>query len=207
MNREFVYINDDTVAVSNDSGKISIRKAEHNMKNVLVSEDKLDSLDTTIHCAKKGIAIEKKTIELINKWYKVMGGASIVIAITSPFAIGLLSGLGLTLGWLAVAGASCAYGKHVQNDSARRINGHRNEIRRAKELKVKIHDELDFDKELAKDIKLPHEPVGEVVSINHIKEFENQDRTLNYAFYKGYKEKPKTLVKTRSPLLNNINRK
>ena len=67
MNKEFVYINDETVAVSDEDGKITIRKNQGDMRDVLVSEDKMKILNERIKSSRDGIALEKASIKIIDK--------------------------------------------------------------------------------------------------------------------------------------------
>ena len=102
MNREFIYLNNNQVAVTDEKGKITKRAAEFGMRDVLVSEDKLNDLNTNISCIKDCVKIEKKSIELINKWYKVMAGFTVALAVVSPIALGIVNGLGLIGAWMAL---------------------------------------------------------------------------------------------------------
>jgi len=60
-----------------------------------------------------------------------------------------------------------------------------------------IHKEIQL-KELNKDYQVPNHQVGEVVKIDSVKEFEEQDKQLHRAFRVGYKNTPKVLVKTKN---------
>lgn len=198
MNREFIYIDNNKVAVADDEGKITVREAERDMRDILVSEDKLSDLNTHIKSIRDAKIIEKASIELIDKWYKVMGIVSLAIAVTAPITLGITSGLCLIGGWAVVAAAACGYGLHCQRDSVKRINGYNKELKRAKDLKRKINEELEFTRELNKDCPVStNNKVGEIVKIDSVKDFEEQDRSLNSAFRFGYKNTPKVLVKTK----------
>lgn len=203
MNKEFVYINDETVAVSDEDGKITIRKNQGDMRDVLVSEDKMKILNERIKSSRDGIALEKASIKIIDKWYKVMAGVSVGVLIAAPITLGLLSGLTLFLGWSTVALLSCAYGRHVQKDSVKRIKGYKSEIKRAIDLKQEVRHDLDFYKEMEKEFGIPKAKVGEVVQVNPYEEIDVQENSLRRAFKKGYREKPKVLVKTKENVRKN----
>ncbi len=198
MNREFIYLNNNQVAVTDEKGKITKRAAEFGMRDVLVSEDKLNDLNTNISCIKDCVKIEKKSIELINKWYKVMAGFTVALAVVSPIALGIVNGLGLIGAWTIAGGAACLYGLHSQRDSVKRINGYHRELKRAFALKREIKSELEFKRDLNKDYQVPNHQIGEVVKIDSVKDFEEQDKQLHRAFRVGYKNTPKVLVKTKN---------
>lgn len=203
MNREFMYLNDKEVAVTNEKGEITKRPAERDMRNILVSEDKLEALDNQIDHLKGSIKIEEASVKIIDKWYKVMAGLSAFIVITAPLTLGIANGLGLIGFWAVVSAAACGYGVYSQRDAVKRINGYNREIKRAKSLKAEIENDLSFTKELEKDYTVPSHKIGEVVKIDSTKDFEQQDNQLHRAFRVGYKNTPKVLVKTR----NNQNKK
>jgi len=121
MNREFIYLNNNQVAVTDENGKITKRAAEFGMRDVLVSEDKLNDLNTNISCIKDCVKIEKKSIEIINKWYKVMAGVTVALVVAAPLTLGIVNGLGLIGAWTIAGGAACLYGLHSQRDSVKRI--------------------------------------------------------------------------------------
>lgn len=198
MNREFIYLNDKEIAVTDENGKITKRPAERDMRNILVSEDKLEDLDSHIKFLNDGIKIEEASVKLIDKWYKIMAGISAVIVITAPFTLGIANGFGLIGFWAVVSAAACGYGVYSQRDAVKRINGYRREIKRANSLKKEITEDLEFTRELEKDYTVPSHKVGEVVTIDSSKDFEQQDNQLHRAFRVGYKNTPKVLVKTRS---------
>lgn len=198
MNREFVYLNNKEVAVTDENGKITKRDAEFGMRDVLVSEDKLNDLNTNISCIKDCVKIEKKSIEIINKWYKVMAGVTIALAITAPITLGIVNGLGLIGAWTIFGGAACCYGVYSQRDSVKRINGYHRELKRAFSLRNQIKSELEFTRDLNKNYEVPSHQIGEVVKIDAIKDFEEQDKQLHRAFKAGYKNTPKVLVKTKN---------
>jgi len=196
MNREFMYLNDKEVAVTNEKGEITKRQAEQDMRNILVSEDKLEALDNRINHLNDNINIEKISVGIIDKWYKVMAVLSAFIVVASPITLGIVNGLGLIGAWAVVAAGACGYGVFSQRDSVKRINGYNREIKKAKSLKREIEEELSFKKELEKDYTVPSHKIGEVVQIDSTKDFEKQDNQLHRAFRVGYKNTPKVLVKT-----------
>lgn len=198
MNREFVYLNDKEVAVTDENGKITKRPAERDMRNVLVSEDKLDDLNSHIKFLNDGIKIEEASVKIIDKWYKVMAGLSVAIVVAAPLTLGVVNGFGLIGFWAVAAAAACGYGVYSQRDAVKRINGYRREIKRANSLKKEITEDLEFSRELEKDYTVPNHKIGEVVTIDSVKDFEEQDKQLHRAFRVGYKNTPKVLVKTRN---------
>ncbi len=199
MNREFVYLNNEKVAVTDENGKITVRDAELGMRDVLVNEDKIEDLDSNISRLRESIKIENTSIKLINKWYKIMAGISAVIVIGAPIGLGIINGLGLIGAWAVAATAACGYGLYTQRDSHKRINGYRKEIQRSKQLKASCEKELELSREYNKDYKVPSSLVGSVVEIDSMKDFERQDASLHRAFRIGYREEPKILVKTMKP--------
>ncbi|MBQ7104619.1 MAG: hypothetical protein IJN90_02050 [Bacilli bacterium] len=199
MNREFVYLNNEKVAVTDENGKITVRDAELGMRDVLVNEDKIEDLDSNISRLRESIKIENTSIKLINKWYKVMAGISAVIVIGAPIGLGIINGLGLIGAWAVAATAACGYGLYTQRDSHKRINGYRKEIQKSKQLKASCEKELELSREYNKDYKVPSSLVGSVVEIDSMKDFERQDASLHRAFRIGYREEPKILVKTMKP--------
>lgn len=198
MNREFVYLNNKEVAVTDENGKITKREAEFGMRDVLVSEDKIEDLDSHIKFIKDGIKIEKKSVEIIDKWYKVMAVVSALIVVSAPITLGVASGFGLIGAWAVAAAAACGYGVYSQRDSVKRINGYNRELKRAYLLKNEIRKDLEFSRELNKDYQVPNSKIGEVVKIDSVKDFEEQDKQLHRAFRVGYKNTPKVLVKTKN---------
>ena len=197
MNREFMYLNDKEVAVTDENGKITKRPAERDMRNVLVSEDKLEDLNSHIDYLKGSIRIEEASIKIVDKWYKIMAGLSAFVVIAAPLTLGVANGFGLIGFWAVVAAASCGYGVYSQRDAVKRINGYNREIKRAKSLKREIENDLSFKRELEKDYTVPSHKIGEVVKIDSTKDFEEQDKQLHRAFRVGYKNTPKVLVKTK----------
>lgn len=200
MNREFIYVSNNEVAVTNEKGEITKRPAERDMRNILVAEDKLEDLNNQIKYSHEGIKIEKASVKLIDKWYKVMAGVSAFIAVTAPLTLGFTNGFSLVGIWAVVAAASCGYGLYTQRDSVKRINGYNNEIRRAKSLKAEIEHDLAFANELEVEYTVPKEQIGEIVKIDSTKDFDEQDQKLHRAFRVGYKNTPKVLVKTNKPV-------
>lgn len=198
MNKEFVYISKDKVAVTDENGKIKVRGAEWDMHDVLVSEDELEALDMCIKVSSDTKIIEKASIDIINKWYKIMAGVSAFIVVSAPIALGMINGLALIGAWALVATLACGYGFHVQRDSIKRINACNCEIKKAKSLKKEINDELKISKELGKSYEVPDYKIGEVVSVDSNEEIDKQDKSLSRAYKTGYKNTPKILVKTRS---------
>lgn len=197
MNKEFIYLNNREVAVTDENGQITKHEAERGMRDVLVSEDKLTDLNSHIKFLQDGIKIEKASVEIIDKWYKVMGVLSIGIVIAAPITLGIVNGLALIGGWAVAVAAACGYGIYSQRDSVKRINGYNKEIKRAKSLKNEIEKDLEFSRELNQGYEVPNSKVGEVVKIDAVKDFEEQDQQLHRAFRVGYKNAPKVLVKTR----------
>ena len=198
MNREFVYLNNKEVAVTDENGKITKRDAEFGMRDVLVSEDKLKDLNTTIACTKDCIKIEKTFIDMVDKWYKVIAVAPAVFAVVPPFFIGIANGLGLLGAWTLFAGTACTYGVFSQRNSVKRINGYNRELKKAFSLREQIKSDLEFKRELNKEYEVPNHQVGEVVKIDAVKDFEEQDKQLHRAFKIGYKNTPKVLVKRKT---------
>jgi len=195
MNTEFVYINDNNVAVSDKNGNITIRDAKEEMRDLLVAENKLEDLNITIDDLDENIRIENVSINLINKWYKMMGVLSLGIIVAAPITLGLASGFGLILTWGVAACASCGYGAYNKFDSLRRINGYCEERKKAESLKDEIKKYLE-DNELNKQqYNVDDNMIGEVVKVNSSKAFEEQDQKLNTAFHAGYKDKSKVLAK------------
>lgn len=198
MNKEFVYINNDKVAISDECGNITIRQGEGNMKNILTEEDKIEALKDNIERLKTSIKLEKVSIDLIDKWYKVMAGLVIGSAITGPFLVGFVGGLKLTLGMAALVALSSASGVFIQRQSVKRINGYRKEIKRAKKLQQESEEILNNYKEMNEEYNITNAPVGEVIQTNSLEELEQQDKKLRRAYNVGYKSTPRVLVKTRN---------
>lgn len=198
MNREFIYINNKEVAVTDEKGQITVRDAEKNMRDVLVSEDKIEDLDNRIDFINDGIKIEKASISAIDKWYKVMGVISAGIVVGAPIALGFASGFGVIGIWAVACACACGYGIYSQRDSVKRINGYKKELKRAKLLKKDLTDDLALSREYNKEYQVPNAKIGEVEKINAVKDFAEQDAKLNRAFRVGFKNTPKVLVKTKN---------
>ena len=202
MNKEFIYISDDKVAVSDECGHITIREGEGNMKNILTEEDKIEDLKSTIERLVTGIKLEKVSIDMIDKWYKIMAGMVIGAAIVGPVMMGIVGGLKLTLGAAVVAALSSASGVFVQRQAVKRINGYNKEIKRAKKLQQIAEDNLNNYREMNEQYNVKDSLVGEVIQTNSPDELYQQNQKLRTAFKVGYKKTPKVLVKT----MNNVKR-
>lgn len=199
MNREFIYLSNEKVAVTDENGKITVRDAELDMRDVLVNEDRIEDLNNNIRRLKESIKIENMSIKLMNKYYKVIALVSAVIVIGAPLTLGIVNGLGLIGAWAVAAALSCGYGLYSQRDSHKRINGYRKEIIRSKQIKANCEKNIELSREFNKDYNVPSTFIGNVVTIDSTKEFEKQDASLHRAFRIGYKEEPKILVKTMKP--------
>ena len=200
MNKEFVYINNNEVAISDENGHITTRKAEGNMKNILVEEDKIDSLNNTLNNLNISIKEEKTLINIINKWYKVMGAVTLGVAIVAPISMGFISGLCLTGAWAAIASFSCVTGMFTQREAVKRINGYNKEIKRAINLKKESEENLNRYQSMDEEYSVSNALVGDVVQTNALEELEHQDNKLRRAFKAGYKNTPKVLVKTKKDI-------
>lgn len=191
MNKKFIYLNKEEVAVTDEYGNITVRDVEGSMHKVLVAEDRLEKLDEAIDNLNFNIKEEISLINIIAKWYRVIGIVDVAALVVAPICLGLLSGLTAAGAVVLLSGLACCGAAAIQNKAYKQIAGFKSEVKKAVEIKKEVEKELDNHRVVNDVYSVSNAMVGDVVEVDSEKDLDRQRDRLKRAYNSGYKNKNK----------------
>ena len=204
MNKEFIILSDGDVAVTSETGQISIRTYNNSTKEILllenkieIADDKLDELNNALH--------NQKNCVLLSKWMIILQPIILLLLIIGMFVYGILSipenfdiftifsGIN---GGLMVLGAHVIYYSIVKSICRKKINKIEKEITIVQKLKEKYEKELSSFNKKQLIIETPsifaNEPISLVDYTNSMKT--QIDEEIDRTYTENFNYQPKKLM-------------
>lgn len=194
MNKEFIYLSDETFGLTDENGHIT--RQEFN-KDILQQWDKeniseiIENITNTLNKLNDDKK-EQKSVALVSK-YMFLG--QILLLIGSIIAAALIPTLANTMSIPITIPSVCAvFFKVTEKISKKKINALTSEIKKAENLIKDYEQQLSNIKTNSKELAKEELNVNEVVEIESgsIK-YQDIEEELTNAYNEGYKEKVKSL--------------
>lgn len=194
MNKEFIYLSDETFGVTDENGHIT--KQEFN-KDILQQWDKeniseiIENITSTLNKLNDD-KIEQKSVAFLSK-YMFLG--QILLLISSIVVAALIPTFANTMYIpITLPSVGAVFFKVTEKISKKKINALTSEIKKAENLIKDYKQQLDNVKTDSKKLVKEEFNVNEVVEIESgsIK-YQDLEEELTNAYNEGYKEKVKSL--------------
>lgn len=176
MNKEFMVLSDGNIAVTNENGHISKRQYDSNSQEILLSENKIETIDNKLEKLKKDLH-DQECVVFISKWMLISQPILLLLLTTGMFIYGGLTSpsdfltyaiyngvKGVVYGSICCGVASTYFGI-VKPIYKKKVNKTKNEITISKKLKEDYEKELADIKEKQIIIESPTIAINEPISL------------------------------------------
>ena len=211
MNKEFIILSDDSIAVTNELGHINKRTYNDNSKEVLLSENKIEITDNKLQKLNKDFQNQEGVIFLSKKMMitlpililLISSGMFIYGGLTSQgnfITHALSEGIEGLIYSSLIFGSTTIYFSIIKNIYKKKINKTRSKITIVEKLKEDYQQELSLIKEQQLAKKSPD------ISLNTPKSLTKEtyiikkeiDKEINKTYTNSLKQHPKKLVLRKS---------
>lgn len=207
MNKEFMVLSDGNLAVTNENGHISKRQYDGNPQEILLSENKIETIDNKLEKLKKDLHNQEGVV-FLSKWMLISqpillllisSGMFIYDGVTSPgnfLTYALFNNIkGLAYGTV-ICGSAAIYYVIVKPIYKKKVGKTKSEITIAKNLKENYEKELADIKEKQLTIESPTISINEPISlIEQTNAMETQiDEEISANYTESLSQQPKKLM-------------
>ena len=166
MNKEYMYLSDRSLLVTDENGMQKRECYSNQMHEILLSENKVELADKALTKLEDELAAEKLVISLMKALHIATFGliviAALLMFILSGFSLSNLFTLGMCSGTVLIVNLPAIFSR---KSAKKKIKKLQNKIKRAQEIKEDYEKEAEMLNEKSTDYSEISEQINEVISL------------------------------------------
>ena len=186
MNKEYMYLNNNELIVTNENGVIRKREVRGNDKNVLIAENKVENINSIITDLESDLSKQKneyRSARIFKKLKYTLAVISFIIYILNLSTGGYTLILGCSIFSFMIGKIM----KALEKNACNKINGITSKLETAQTLKEKHEKELEQEKSKSIEDMTLNVVANEIYKVEEGVDTNWMDEAiLNTAYNKGY---------------------